>query len=372
MKLLILLIFVFSGECRNCSSNEKCVPQQECPSFQTEKAKLKEIKDNFGKENEDFLQLLITLQDMVCDVGENKVCCEDSNAVKRNCTSKALIMTGGYKDRNRLSSVEVYHPGTNTSCTLPSLPEAISHHTQDGLTQCGGLSCFTLKTDTAQWTKTHNLSQERSIHSSWRRKDQTILLIGGGSSPNTTELVSSSTGISTPEFTLKYETKWACSITDTSSVVITGGGYSPNPSSHVTRYNGTSWVEDLPSLLTARFDHGCALYTTETEDKVYVVMGGWDGRKASSTTETLQLGDSAWRESTALPRPVTSLRAATLDNIIYITEALSGCSGFCDKIYRLDTDSSNWVEVARMKTPRRYHGLSVIKYSEVEGLCTEE
>ena len=125
---------------------------------------------------------------------------------KYNVNISALIMTGGVNG-DRLRSVEVYHPGTNTSCTLPSLPEAISHHTQDGLTQCGGLSCFTLKTDTAQWTKTHNLSQERSIHSSWRRKDQTILLIGGGSSPNTTELVSSSTGISTPEFTLKYETK---------------------------------------------------------------------------------------------------------------------------------------------------------------------
>ena len=192
-------------------------------------------------------------------------------------------MTGGYKDRNRLSSVEVYHPGTNTSCTLPSLPEAISHHTQDGLTQCGGLSCFTLKTDTAQWTKTHNLSQERSIHSSWRRKDQTILLIGGGSSPNTTELVSSSTGISTPEFTLKYETKWevlclhdnliiylyrwACSITDTSSVVITGGG-TYNPASRVTRYGETGWIEDLPLLLTPRMFHGCSLYTTVSGDKV--------------------------------------------------------------------------------------------------------
>ena len=43
-----------------------------------------------------------------------------------------------------------------------------------------------------------------------------------------------------------------------------------------------------------------------------------------------------------------------------------------DEIYQLDTKTRNWVEVARMKTPRGYHGLSVIKYSEVEGLCTEE
>ena len=42
------------------------------------------------------------------------------------------------------------------------------------------------------------------------------------------------------------------------------------------------------------------------------------GRELSST-ETLQLGDSTWRPSTALPRPLAELRAATLDNIIYIT-----------------------------------------------------
>ena len=43
-----------------------------------------------------------------------------------------------------------------------------------------------------------------------------------------------------------------------------------------------------------------------------------------------------------------------------------------DEIYQLDTKTKSWVEVARMKTPRNSQGLSVIKYSEVEGLCTEE
>ena len=40
----------------------------------------------------------------------------------------------------------------------------------------------------------------------------------------------------------------------------------------------------------------------------------------------------------------------------------------CDEIYQLDTKTKNWVEVARMKTPRVDHGLSVIKYNEMEGL----
>ena len=122
-------------------------------------------------------------------------------------------MTGGL-NRNRLSSVEVYHPGTNTSCTLPSLPKKNSHHSQDGLVLCGGYgsesgrSCNTLNTDTAQWTKTHSLSERRDVHSSWRREDGSILIIGGDYSDTSTELVSDSSGVSTPGFTLKYETRW--------------------------------------------------------------------------------------------------------------------------------------------------------------------
>ena len=118
-------------------------------------------------------------------------------------------MTGG-ENGDGLSSVEVYHPGTNTSCTLPSLPEKIAGHTQDDLTQCGGSgslqSCHTLNTDTAQWTKTHSLSERRDSHASWRREDGSILIVGGDNSKTTTELVSDGSGVSTPGFALKYET----------------------------------------------------------------------------------------------------------------------------------------------------------------------
>jgi len=211
---------------------------------------------------------------------------------------------------------------------------------------CEYRSCHRLKTDTAQWTKTKNEVYERRW-TGWRSMQPP-----------------------------------ACSITDTStsSVVITGGflktpeKFLKNPTSRVTRYDETGWVEHLPSLLTARYNHGCALYATDTGDKVYVVMGGYDGDDYLSSTETLQLGEDAWRESTALPRPLAGLRAATLDNIIYITGGYEGYTvgKIHDEIYQLDTEIWDWVEVARMKNPRYRHALSVIKYSEVEGLCTEE
>ena len=55
-----------------------------------------------------------------------------------------------------------------------------------------------------------------------------------------------------------------------------------------------------------------------------------------------------------------------------ITGGYEGDRRYRDEIYQLATKTKSWVEVARMKTPRKWHGLSVIKYSEVEGLCTEE
>ena len=50
-----------------------------------------------------------------------------------------------------------------------------------------------------------------------------------------------------------------------------------------------------------------------------MVVGGFNGFEVISSTETFQLGDDYWTESTALPRPLSGLRAATLDNIIYVT-----------------------------------------------------
>ena len=110
-----------------------------------------------------------------------------------NIPIAALIMTGGWDD-DELSSVEVYVPSTNTSCSLPSLPVATSSHSQDRLLLCGGAGnsgqCHTFHSDSGEWrVKTHNLSEERSTHSSWQREDGTVLLIGGRFSARTTEIV---------------------------------------------------------------------------------------------------------------------------------------------------------------------------------------
>ena len=57
----------------------------------------------------------------------------------------------------------------------------------------------------------------------------------------------------------------ACSITDTDSVVVTGGWPA---TSRVSRYHERGFLEDLPSLITARDSHACAMYTTDRGTKV--------------------------------------------------------------------------------------------------------
>ena len=96
-------------------------------------------------------------------------------------------------------------------------------------------------------------------------------------------------------------------------------------------------MEDLPSLNTARYGHGCGLYTTDTHkvnisteermlvlqyclSQVYVVMGGWDDDYNDlSSTEMLNEGENTWRERAPLPRPLSSLRSVSLGNVIYLT-----------------------------------------------------
>ena len=63
-------------------------------------------------------------------------------------------------------------------------------HTQDGLIICGGKEdlqgCSTLQPD-GVWLRTHDLIKARKHHSSWEMEDG-VILIGGGNSPDDTEL----------------------------------------------------------------------------------------------------------------------------------------------------------------------------------------
>ena len=107
-----------------------------------------------------------------------------------------MLITGGlFGDRNNLGglkSAEIYHPDTNSTCTLPDLPEKYYGHTQDGSLLCGGragkhyfgsIYCRRWNNFTGTWDKvSRSLIESRLFHVSWTPADGSgTYLIGGDS-----------------------------------------------------------------------------------------------------------------------------------------------------------------------------------------------
>ena len=103
-----------------------------------------------------------------------------------------ILAVGGINSRK---SVEAITTDGTPLCTLPDLPDKRTGHTMDNHILCGGVytrsSC--LHYVAGKWTKYRNdLKFKRVWHASWRRQDGEVLLIGGGDSKKTSEVVSSS------------------------------------------------------------------------------------------------------------------------------------------------------------------------------------
>ena len=125
-------------------------------------------------------------------------------------------MTGGQSDDDdglsgdddSQHTAEVWLPG-DRSCLLPRLPApGRTGHTQSSLTTCGGedtagANCLTFD---GEWEQSHSLSEPRRQHVAWQ-SPAGILLMGGGWIYNTsTELLSTTTDTTTPDFSLPYRT----------------------------------------------------------------------------------------------------------------------------------------------------------------------
>ena len=117
-------------------------------------------------------------------------------------------MTGSYSgDR---TTVELIRED-GTTCTLPPLPQGRHAHTQAGLEACGGsgtrTSCITFAAGT--WTTSHTLAVERRHHVSWASYPGGVLLLGwiDNAAKRSTELLSSTSSTTTPQFRLAYDTQ---------------------------------------------------------------------------------------------------------------------------------------------------------------------
>ena len=118
-----------------------------------------------------------------------------------------ILISGGW---HAYTSVEVYSPGTNYHCVLPSLPDKRYGHTMDGLTLCGGVLTRTtcISFTSGKWVTSHALAEWRTYHTSWYIKEEgKIILMGGWSSVKTTEIITEGEYKGVPGFRLKYDTR---------------------------------------------------------------------------------------------------------------------------------------------------------------------
>ena len=98
------------------------------------------------------------------------------------------------------------------------------------------------------------------------------------------------------------------------------------------RYGHSGLVETLPELNKGRRGHGCGSYNKDEkkvfqtflifeiilDKKKYLVVGGYDGGNALSSTETWSPGDSTWTTVSPLPTAVGWAEAVVLNNHIYL------------------------------------------------------
>ena len=119
-----------------------------------------------------------------------------------------IIITGGEPFSSAGRSVEVLKEDGSQLCSLPDLPSDRKLHTQSGLVTCGGngvnKSCIAFSDGT--WSVSHTLMEQRYYHTAWS-SPLGIILIGGGASPNTAELLNDNGG-SQQIFGLMYKHKF--------------------------------------------------------------------------------------------------------------------------------------------------------------------
>ena len=125
--------------------------------------------------------------------------------------------------------------------------------------------------------------------------------------------------------------RYHCAIETEEAVVLTGGSASM---SLVTKYNMEGKAEDLPSLITGRYNHACgetansdgsivSLGTWKHDEcnfplpstlQTYIVTGGYGGQILSSTEILVKEGGTSWKSAAELPYTARSLRGVSLDS----------------------------------------------------------
>jgi hypothetical protein len=225
-----------------------------------------------------------------------------------------------------------------------------------------------------------------TLHTRWAHTSavtaEGLLLVGGSSSPTTTELLPAEGGPAPEGFPLQPGRERHCSIQLSADTIVLTGGM--NTESLVTEHSGLGTggevtTRELPALLTPRDSHACGVYTVggtqvgqgpflpHSAFQVMLVTGGWDGQLLSST-EVMAHPEGSWREAGPLPSARYALRGASLAFVFHVSGGYDG-SNFLNEILAWDPVSETWSLAGHLATARGYHGITEVSLAAMEGLC---
>jgi len=272
-----------------------------------------------------------------------------------------VIVSGGYNSGG-ITSTEVFLPsssGGGSTCSLQSMPSPRAGHTLDQLEDgsvlaCGGWDGSSYKTcdkfDGTSWSQNSTLQYRRSDHTSLAGQHG-LLLMGGGGSPATTELVGGG-----EQYNLQQRTNGACGITVTepgsdNTIFLTGGASWPSFLNTVAIYGYNGFIGALPSLQIARSGHGCGVVFV-TGKRVFVVAGGKDSnRDFLDSTELLYEGGESWVTGQALPRTLYRPASVSLADSVLLPGGEDGSDSMRKEILSFNA-SLAWSVVGTLQQER--------------------
>jgi len=119
-----------------------------------------------------------------------------------------FIITGGDNSASE-KRVEIFNPITRRACPLPYLPKKMLGHSQCGNLLCSGRSCLKMNSTGSFSPAPVRLLQKREYHLCWSLPGGRgeVMLLGGGYSEQTTEVISSNFDSTKPSWDLKYKTR---------------------------------------------------------------------------------------------------------------------------------------------------------------------
>merc|ERR1719237_429659 len=228
------------------------------------------------------------------------------------------------------------------------------------------------------WQHLQDTTARRSDHSSATREDA-VLLIGGLVSDSTEWILVDGSAAKPGPFTVRHGYRH-CTIQLSDDIIVVTGGWQTE--AFVTEYHLEDGTETaLTPLGQPRWDHACGVYQDADSQQVLIVTGGADGFSnsyLSSTEVAIYSGGGSqleWREveTGRLPTPRPELRAAVIENHIYVTggqDVITGYYNDLTEILRWDPSSESWQQVGNLGVGRDSGAAVAIPSSIIESECS--